>query len=340
MKLKAQGLYKVTSDSVINIHYHPDSSSAILGTLLPQSQIYVIRFVNEWAELKYKNQFAYVLSNSISLLNSFATRELFEVISKSNLNIRSAPSTSSKILGVLKPGTQVEVFATTKAWAKIKYKDNFAYISSKYIRKIEHSLSFKEINDQKKEETEKIIISKIPETIVICNNQDFDFSNKIETVFNSNIYYGFSNFVSEYITPKGSMTSFGFDFAIQFRLRNMLILKNYFTEISLGYSAKGSLVFPMFYNNIKLFLGYKQNLFKCNLYSKMGLYTGFTYSSIRTNKNKFSSNADVGLSIGCGIEFTNVGIGILYERGFNKVCNAKLSLKNSCFFLNVSYKIF
>ena len=36
----------------------------------------------------------------------------------------------------------------------------------------------------------------------------------------------------------------------------------------------------------------------------------------------------------------NIGVGLSFEQGFIDVCDANLSLKNQCFFVNLSYRLF
>ena len=56
-------------------------------------------------------------------------------VAKSNLNVRKGPSTSYTILGTLASGTKVEIVATDSktGWYKIKYKNDYGYVSNIYI---------------------------------------------------------------------------------------------------------------------------------------------------------------------------------------------------------------
>ena len=55
----AQTLYKVISSSRLNVRELPNSNSKVLGTLSPNTQIGVTKFIDEWAEFNYNGQFAY-----------------------------------------------------------------------------------------------------------------------------------------------------------------------------------------------------------------------------------------------------------------------------------------
>lgn len=60
----------------------------------------------------------------------------YKCTANSVLNVRSAPNTYSKVLGTIKPGQIVEVYDTSNGFARIKYKNQDAYISEKYIIKV------------------------------------------------------------------------------------------------------------------------------------------------------------------------------------------------------------
>lgn len=61
----------------------------------------------------------------------------YRCTSSSVLNIRSAPNTSSKVVGTLKRGETVDVFEISDGFALIEYNGQDAYVSTKYISRIE-----------------------------------------------------------------------------------------------------------------------------------------------------------------------------------------------------------
>ena len=119
----AQTLYKVISSSRLNVRELPNSNSKILGTLSPNTQIGVTKFIDEWVEFIYNGQFAYVSSKYIAKIDTEKVR-LFKVVSASHLNVRHQPSISAQVLGTLREGEEIEVLSNTGTWAKIRYKNN------------------------------------------------------------------------------------------------------------------------------------------------------------------------------------------------------------------------
>ncbi|MBO5018468.1 MAG: SH3 domain-containing protein [Alistipes sp.] len=141
VNLFAQDLYKVTSNSGLNVRSAPNTNSTILGRLANGQLIEVDTFVGDWAEFQYNDKTAYVYSKYISKVESNAEgdtkTDIYEVINASYLNVRSQPTTQSSVIGSLAAGDRVEVISTTTYWAKIIYKGREAYASLKYLKKIE-----------------------------------------------------------------------------------------------------------------------------------------------------------------------------------------------------------
>lgn len=53
----------------------------------------------------------------------------------SGVNVRTAPSTSSKVIGTLQSGAKVSGTAVNKYWIAITYKGSAAYVSANYLKK-------------------------------------------------------------------------------------------------------------------------------------------------------------------------------------------------------------
>ena len=56
-------------------------------------------------------------------------------VNASSLNMRKSNSTKSKVVDVLKEGTNVEVISSSGEWYKIKAGGKTGYVSKKYIKK-------------------------------------------------------------------------------------------------------------------------------------------------------------------------------------------------------------
>lgn len=167
------------------------------------------------------------------------------------------------------------------------------------------------------------------------------FFDKVTVDFVPGISFGYSNFTARDSYPIGDI-SYGADATFQFIAKEKIffIPQNYFTEVSLGYSKKGSLAFPMYYTEFKMIpFGYRYQIEDFFICGKMGFYLGFTSSVIRTYNTYFITNQDFGMTVGFGMEYKRFGVSISYGQGFIDVCDSNLKLKNCCLSLNLSYRI-
>lgn len=74
------------------------------------------------------------LSNNISDDNQ---GETYEVVNATSVNIRSAASTSSRIVGKLKKGERIIVLSISNGWARCVSNGKEVFVSSRYLKKIE-----------------------------------------------------------------------------------------------------------------------------------------------------------------------------------------------------------
>jgi uncharacterized protein YgiM (DUF1202 family) len=71
----------------------------------------------------------------LSLLSPQAANAATQMTATVGVNIRSGPSTQSKILGGLYRGQTVTAISSSQHWTKIKYAGSTAYVASRYLSK-------------------------------------------------------------------------------------------------------------------------------------------------------------------------------------------------------------
>ena len=71
----------------------------------------------------------------------------YRVTAKSSLNVRSYASAQAPVLSSIDRGEVVEVYEIENGWAKIEYEGTSAYISAKYIERMETAESKPEMKD-------------------------------------------------------------------------------------------------------------------------------------------------------------------------------------------------
>lgn len=284
-------------------------------------------------------------ASSTRRLSHANAREKYEVISTTRLNVRSKPEAKSSVIGSLYPNEVIDILSITNSWAKIEYKGRMAYVSSKYIKKIEVKEDVAEYEVHEKEsisEISQMDEASQPEIQNVTVDNDNSLLKSLSIDFVPSVAGGFSNFVSDKVTPKGGF-GLGVDLTFQFIAENSILFipKDYFMDFSLGYSLKGSAAFPMHYITMKLSpIGYRKDFSEFSLFGKVGYLTGYTTSTIETGQYTFNSNLDFGVLAEMGVEYNGIGIALAYERGLANVCDSNLKLRNSGLFLKLSCRLF
>ena len=125
----------VSNATKLTVRENCSTSSKVLGYLPKDTKVNIVRATStNWYKIEYKNSYAYVKGNYIKLTPSIKVISGGTVTAKS-INLRKSASTSSTKLGTLNKGSKVQIVEKqSNGWYKIRYKDSYAYISSKYVK--------------------------------------------------------------------------------------------------------------------------------------------------------------------------------------------------------------
>ena len=90
-------------------------------------------------KIKYKNSYGYSYKDYITVKDSDVTTTETEYTATgtttTSLNVRKSPSASATKLGTLGKNAKVDIVAkVSNGWYKIKYQDDYGYISHKYVK--------------------------------------------------------------------------------------------------------------------------------------------------------------------------------------------------------------
>ena len=150
--------------SNLRVRSAANTNSIVLGYLVDGTKVDIIGSEGNWYKINFKDKTGFVSKDYVRLLDEKPTtpvvppvtpevpdvpedkpqipdekpEENLKVISigsvnASNLNVRSGAGTSYAIKGSVTINHIVEIVGEENGWYKIKYKDNTAYVSSKYI---------------------------------------------------------------------------------------------------------------------------------------------------------------------------------------------------------------
>ena len=147
--------------SNLRVRSAANTNSIVLGYLVDGTKVDIIGSEGNWYKINFKDKIGFVSKDYVRLVDEKPTppvvppvtpevpedkpqipdekpEENLKVISigsvnVSNLNVRSGAGTNHSIKGSVNLNHIVEIVGKENGWYKIKYKDNTAYVSSKYI---------------------------------------------------------------------------------------------------------------------------------------------------------------------------------------------------------------
>lgn len=153
-EIKLSYYVRATDNSKIYSETYDNSNNQvgllIKGEFLP----FVCETDNEWYEVTYDNQSAYIKSDNLEIIKSydlvskvpsFSSIDEVEkylnvssfVTATSDVNVRQKPNTNSKKYELLKRGNRLPLIERyNDEWYKVNYEDKEAYVYSEYVREI------------------------------------------------------------------------------------------------------------------------------------------------------------------------------------------------------------
>jgi len=143
-----ENIAAVVNVNRLNVYKNTSSSASKLGTLSYGQAVTVRAYNAKWAYIELNGRFGFCALSGLIRANSYTEEENnpFEEPSTSNpaldnaipatvtaasLNVYSSPSTSSKKLGTLQKGIQVNVIKYNSTWAYIEFSGTYGYCGIK-----------------------------------------------------------------------------------------------------------------------------------------------------------------------------------------------------------------
>ena len=124
---------KYVNATILNVRSGPSTTYSIIDTLKQNDEVKVISIEDGWAKIKHNDEIGYVSAEYLS--DKKVETIQIKYVNATTLNVRSGPDTTYEILTTYKYGQEVKVvnISEDKEWAKIKYNDEYAYVSNKYL---------------------------------------------------------------------------------------------------------------------------------------------------------------------------------------------------------------
>lgn len=127
----AKTMSGIVTASILNIRSTPWGD--IIGTYKKGDKIKIIGQLGDWYKVNHNGKTGYIHGNWVTTANKKGqTAPKYGVVSNCYwLNVRRAPS--GDILNQIQSGTRVYIIGEVGGWYKIKYNNNEAFVSKKYI---------------------------------------------------------------------------------------------------------------------------------------------------------------------------------------------------------------
>ena len=135
----AYGSTGYTNISNIPLYNNPNLDSEIKQNLKMNSKVEILENNNEWCKVKTEKELTGWIEKYFITVPSekYVTNN-----TEYNINIRTSPTTGSKLVGQLLPNAKATYIDTYHSWHIIRYKDNEYYIAS-WLTDIEYKKSEK-----------------------------------------------------------------------------------------------------------------------------------------------------------------------------------------------------
>ncbi|MFT2089460.1 N-acetylmuramidase domain-containing protein [Paraglaciecola sp. 2405UD69-4] len=119
----------------LNVRAAPSASAKYLATLNRGASVKTLAFVNDWLEIEFNGDTAYVASAYVDLV--YVSTGYYAKVTADLLNVRAAPFRTANLFGQLAQGETIWVEGKQKSWSQIRFNGNRGYVACEYITKIE-----------------------------------------------------------------------------------------------------------------------------------------------------------------------------------------------------------
>lgn len=119
------------NSSSLNVRQTPSASAKIMAVLMRGASVKTLAVVDDWLEIEFNGQSAYVLAKFIDLV--YLTSGYYAEVNATTLNVRSAPFVGAALFGQLHAGSRVWVEGKQLDWSQIRFNGNRGYVKSEYL---------------------------------------------------------------------------------------------------------------------------------------------------------------------------------------------------------------
>lgn len=123
----------------VNIRVNPSMNDGVKFVLKKGEKVQILSEKDGWVNIKSGNKSGWVQSAAVSKEEEKtsnikkSSKSTVMYVDNDALNLRTSPSTNSKILTVLKRGDKVTVLQESVGWSKVNFNGQEGYVSTKFL---------------------------------------------------------------------------------------------------------------------------------------------------------------------------------------------------------------
>ena len=117
----------------VNFRLEPSTEAEVLAKLDKGTEVELLLVEDGWCKILFNGQIGYVSADFVSV-DGIAVQNARGIVTGSSVNMRSGPSTGTKVVGKLSAGTVVDLVELKDNWYTISYNGTVGYISADYVR--------------------------------------------------------------------------------------------------------------------------------------------------------------------------------------------------------------
>jgi N-acetylmuramoyl-L-alanine amidase len=133
----------VVTGDILNVRTKPSANGGLLGKLSKGSNVTVYSTQNNWYEIQYSNQMAWVSADYVTLQgntqndsSSTDSKKVIGTVTASTLSVRSSSSLNADVIGTVSMGQKFSILAEDNNWVKIEYKPGkYGWTAGWYLEK-------------------------------------------------------------------------------------------------------------------------------------------------------------------------------------------------------------
>lgn len=138
IQVQAQEQEAIVSVSSLKVRSGPGLTYDTIGSVHKNDKLTVVGKENDWLKVKYKNTTGWVASWYATIETEGLENK--QIVSKvNNLNVRTAPSVSSAVIGKLNEGEKYVAHQSEDEWVEIDYNGQKGWVNNTYVTIVDHT---------------------------------------------------------------------------------------------------------------------------------------------------------------------------------------------------------